>query len=214
MRVVEVGAAGSADTLVPGRPSGSGPRSRGGAWCGSRPPGSTAPTSCSRQGHYPPPPGASDVLGLEVSGTVAAVGRRSDWLVGGGPGLWAGDRGWVCGVLPRSDGAVPVPIPRGIDVVDAAALPEACLTVWTNVFERGRLASGERLLVHGGSSGIRDHRHPAGASRGGPPSTPRRAARRSVRRARTWGRKRAINYRDDGLRGRSSRSSPAERVST
>ena len=106
-----------------------------------------------RRGHYPPPKGASDLLGLEVSGTVAAVGDGvSRWRVG--------DR--VCGLVTGGGYAeycvVPaplcLPVPPGVDLVDAAALPEACLTVWTNVFERGRLQAGERLLVHGGSSGI------------------------------------------------------------
>ena len=106
-----------------------------------------------RRGHYPPPPGASDVLGLEVSGTVAAVGEAATgWRVGD----------TVCALLAGGGYAeycaVPaplcLPVPAGLDLVDAAALPEVVLTVWTNVFERGRLAAGETLLVHGGSSGI------------------------------------------------------------
>ena len=106
-----------------------------------------------RRGNYPPPLGESDVLGLEVSGTVAAVGDAV-------PTWGAGDA--VCALLAGGGYAeycaVPasqcLPVPAGIDVVDAAALPEVVLTVWTNVFERGRLAPGETLLVHGGSSGI------------------------------------------------------------
>jgi putative PIG3 family NAD(P)H quinone oxidoreductase len=106
-----------------------------------------------RRGNYPPPPGASDVLGLEVSGTVTAVGEVvSSWRVGDA----------VCALLAGGGYAeycaVPaplcLPVPAGIEVVDAAALPEVVLTVWTNVFERGGLAAGETLLVHGGSSGI------------------------------------------------------------
>ena len=106
-----------------------------------------------RRGQYPPPRGASDLLGLEVSGTVAAIGEDvSTWTVG--------DR--VCGLVTGGGYAeycvVPVPqclsIPEGVDLADAAALPEAAMTVWTNVFDRGRLQPGERLLVHGGSSGI------------------------------------------------------------
>ena len=106
-----------------------------------------------RRGNYPPPPGASDVLGLEVSGMVAAVGDAvSGWRVGDA----------VCALLSGGGYAdycaVPapqcLPVPAGIDIVDAAALPEVVLTVWTNVFERGRLAPDETLLVHGGSSGI------------------------------------------------------------
>ncbi len=106
-----------------------------------------------RRGHYPPPKGASDLLGLEVSGTVAAVGDGvSGWQVG--------DQ--VCGLVTGGGYAeycvIPapqcLPVPAGVELADAAALPEACMTVWTNVFDRGRLQAGETLLVHGGSSGI------------------------------------------------------------
>jgi NADPH2:quinone reductase len=106
-----------------------------------------------RRGDYPPPPGASEILGLEVSGTVAALGEGvSGWQVGDP----------VCALLAGGGYAeycaVPVPqclpVPAGVDLVDAAALPEVALTVWTNVFERGGLMPGETLLVHGGSSGI------------------------------------------------------------
>ena len=106
-----------------------------------------------RRGDYPPPPGASEILGLEVSGTVAALGEGvSGWQVGDP----------VCALLAGGGYAeycaVPAPqcrpVPAGVDLVDAAALPEVALTVWTNVFERGGLMPGETLLVHGGSSGI------------------------------------------------------------
>ncbi len=106
-----------------------------------------------RSGHYPPPPGASDILGLEVSGTVAGLGSdASGWEVGDA----------VCALLTGGGYAeyciapAPqcLPIPAGLDQIDAAAIPEAAFTVWTNVFERGRLAPGETLLVHGGSSGV------------------------------------------------------------
>jgi putative PIG3 family NAD(P)H quinone oxidoreductase len=106
-----------------------------------------------RRGDYPPPPGVSEVLGLEVSGTVAVLGKGvSGWQVGDS----------VCALLAGGGYAeycaVPapqcLPIPAGVGLVDAAALPEVALTVWTNVFERGGLMPGETLLVHGGSSGI------------------------------------------------------------
>jgi NADPH2:quinone reductase len=106
-----------------------------------------------RQGRYPPPRGASPVLGLEVAGEVAAVGA-------GALGWRVGER--VC-ALVNGGGyaeycAAPVvqclPWPKGYDAVRAAALPEACFTVWANLFELGRLASGESVLVHGGTSGI------------------------------------------------------------
>lgn len=106
-----------------------------------------------RQGHYPPPPGESEVPGLEVSGVVAAVGEGVDgWSVG--------DE--VCALLAGGGYAeqvrVPVgqllPVPEGVSLVDAAALPEVVCTVWSNVFLTANLQPGETLLVHGGSSGI------------------------------------------------------------
>jgi len=106
-----------------------------------------------RQGFYPPPPGASDVLGMECSGTVAAVGAGVDsWEVG--------DQ--ACALLSAgayaTQVAVPVgqlmPVPDGIDLVAAAALPEVAATVWSNVFMLAALQPGEVLLVHGGAGGI------------------------------------------------------------
>jgi len=106
-----------------------------------------------RQGHYPPPPGASDIPGLEVAGTVVAVGE-------GAAGWGVGDH--VCALVTGGGYAeycaapAPqcLPVPAGLDLVSAAALPEAAFTVWSNLFDRGRLAEGETVLVHGGSSGI------------------------------------------------------------
>ena len=106
-----------------------------------------------RQGNYPPPPGASDVIGLECSGTITALGPEvEDWSIG--------DQ--VCALLAGGGYAervaVPagqvMPIPDGVDLVTAAALPEVCCTVWSNVFMVGHLQPGESLLVHGGSGGI------------------------------------------------------------
>jgi putative PIG3 family NAD(P)H quinone oxidoreductase len=106
-----------------------------------------------RQGFYPPPPGASDVLGLECSGTVSAVGEGVErWQVG--------DR--VCALLAgggyAEKVAVPagqvMPVPDGIDLVTAGALPEVACTVWSNVFMVAGLRPDETLLVHGGAGGI------------------------------------------------------------
>jgi putative PIG3 family NAD(P)H quinone oxidoreductase len=106
-----------------------------------------------RQGQYAPPPGASDIIGLEVSGTLETVGEDvAGWAVG--------DE--VCALLAGGGYAeyvaVPagqlLPVPRGLDLVDAAALPEVACTVWSNVFMTADLEPGELLLVHGGSSGI------------------------------------------------------------
>ncbi len=106
-----------------------------------------------RQGAYPPPPGAPDVLGLECSGTVAALG---DGAEGWAPGdrvmaVVAGGGYAELAVVPA---ATLLPVPAGIDLVDAAAIPEVFTTVHDNVVLRGRLARGETLLVHGAASGI------------------------------------------------------------
>lgn len=106
-----------------------------------------------RRGHYPPPPGVTDVLGLEMAGEVAEVGD-------GVAGWSVGDE--VCAVLPGGGYAeqavvpaqVAMPLPPGLDVVQAAAVPEVFTTAWDNLFNRGRLTSGETVLLHGGSSGV------------------------------------------------------------
>ncbi|MFY1997393.1 NAD(P)H-quinone oxidoreductase [Achromobacter xylosoxidans] len=115
--------------------------------------GINRPDVLQRSGSYPPPPGASPYLGLEVAGTIVAVGPDATrWQVG--------DR--VCALTPGggyaqyclADERHCLPVPRGLDLLSAAAIPENYFTVWTNVFERARLAAGEKFLVHGGSSGI------------------------------------------------------------
>lgn len=115
--------------------------------------GVNRPDILQRQGKYAPPPGASDIPGLEVAGRVAACGKDvTEWnagdevcaLVAGG-----GYAEYCAAPVPQC-----LPVPRGLDLVQAAALPETVFTVWTNVFERGRLSAGETLLVHGGASGI------------------------------------------------------------
>ncbi len=115
--------------------------------------GVNRPDIVQREGHYDPPPGASDLPGLEVSGEVAALGEGVD-------GFAIGER--VCALLAGggyaeyvvAPGPQVLPVPDGVDMVGAAALPETVFTVWSNLCDRVRLASGERLLVHGGASGI------------------------------------------------------------
>ncbi len=152
MRVVEITAPGEPEVLVPAeRPV---PRPAGGeVLIRVAAAGVNRPDVMQRQGKYPPPPGASDLPGLEVAGTVAAVGADvARWQVG--------DR--VCALVAGGGYAeycvAPalqcLPVPGDLDPVAAAAIPETFFTVWTNVFERGRLSAGEWLLVHGGSSGI------------------------------------------------------------
>ncbi len=118
--------------------------------------GINRPDVVQRKGHYAPPPGASDLPGLEVAGVV----EGGDAAAMAQAGLKVGDR--VCALLSGGGYAqwctAPVaqclPVPQGLSDVEAAALPETFFTVWSNVFDRGRLQSGETLLVQGGSSGI------------------------------------------------------------
>ena len=106
-----------------------------------------------RQGHYPPPPGASAYLGLECSGRVAAVGADvTGWAVGDEACALLSGGGYAARVAVPA--AQLLPVPTGVSLVDAAALPEVACTVWSNVFMTAALAPGEWLLVHGGSSGI------------------------------------------------------------
>ncbi len=115
--------------------------------------GVNRPDVIQRLGLYPPPPGASDLPGLEVAGTVAAVGAGvSGWNTGDRVCALTNGGGYAEYVTAPAGQCLPVP--RELDLLDAAGLPETCFTVWTNVFERGRLQPGESLLVHGGSSGI------------------------------------------------------------
>jgi len=115
--------------------------------------GVNRPDILQRLGKYPPPPGASDIPGLEVAGTI--VETAAD------PSRWRlGDR--VCALVAGGGYAeyclAPavqcLPIPGGMSVISAAAVPETFFTVWTNLFRRGGLQPGERVLIHGGSSGI------------------------------------------------------------
>ncbi|MEO7276180.1 MAG: NAD(P)H-quinone oxidoreductase [Vicinamibacterales bacterium] len=115
--------------------------------------GVNRPDLMQRQGKYPPPPGASDILGLELAGTVDRVGALVErWKVGDRVcALVAGGAYAEYATVPEPQA---LPIPAGLDVVHAAAVPETYFTVWTNLFQRGRLQQGERVLVHGGTSGI------------------------------------------------------------
>ncbi|MEY4677131.1 MAG: Phthiocerol synthesis polyketide synthase type PpsC [Pseudomonadota bacterium] len=115
--------------------------------------GVNRPDCLQRSGRYPPPPGASPILGLEASGEVVGLGegvtrwKLGDWLCGlANGGAYAE---YVC--IPQGQC---LPIPKGLNLLQAAALPENYFTVWTNVFQRGQLKAGETFMVHGGSSGI------------------------------------------------------------
>ena len=125
--------------------------------------GVNRPDLMQREGRYPPPKGTTDIPGLEISGVITALGPADS---AGGPQSASG-RVWrvgdeVCALVAgggyaaqcAAPGVQCLPVPRGIALEDAAAIPETFFTVWTNIFDRGRLAAGECLLVHGGTSGI------------------------------------------------------------
>ena len=115
--------------------------------------GVNRPDLLQRQGKYPPPAGAPDTLGLEVAGEVVSLGAGAPrWKVGDTVCALLGGGGYAQYVAVDARQALPVPI--GVDVVQAAALPETVFTVFSNVFERARLQAGETLLVHGATSGI------------------------------------------------------------
>src|SRR5450432_112860 len=115
--------------------------------------GVNRPDVMQRQGRYPPPPGASDLPGMEIAGEIVALGPKVS-------GLSVGDQ--ITSLLPGGGyaayaiAAAPLcmPIPKGLSMVEAAAIPETFMTVWTNLFERGGCKAGDTVLIHGGTSGI------------------------------------------------------------
>lgn len=115
--------------------------------------GVNRPDAIQRAGAYPPPPGASDIPGLEFAGEIVALGPEvTGWQVGDQIAALVTGGGYAEYALAPARQCLPVP--RGRSLLEAAALPETYFTVWTNLFDRARFAEGERLLVHGGSSGI------------------------------------------------------------
>lgn len=115
--------------------------------------GINRPDLMQRAGLYPPPPGAPATLGLEAAGEVAGVGANvTRWKAGDRVTALLPGGGYADYALAHADAALP--IPHGLSLIEAAALPETVFTVWANVFEAGALKAGERFLVHGGASGI------------------------------------------------------------
>ena len=115
--------------------------------------GVNRPDVLQRQGLYPPPAGAPDILGLEVAGKVAALGRDAARFAIGDPVLALVPGGGYAQYCAAHESNA-LPIPSGVSMIEAGAVPETFFTVWTNVFDRGGLKAGETLLVHGGTSGI------------------------------------------------------------
>jgi putative PIG3 family NAD(P)H quinone oxidoreductase len=152
MTAIEIATPGGPETLRPARRPVPKP-GRGEVLIKVEAAGVNRPDVVQRQGNYPQPPGVTDIPGLEVAGTVVAVGEAPN-------GLKAGDK--VCALLAGGGyaeyAAAPVdqclPFPKGISTLEAAAIPETYFTVWDNLFTRGRLKKGETVLIHGGTSGI------------------------------------------------------------
>src|SRR6266403_6048083 len=152
MNVVEIAAPGGPEQLKPAvRPV---PRpGKGEVLIRLAAAGVNRPDVMQRQGRYPPPPGASDLPGLEVAGEIVAIGPETSdvsvgdkvtaLLPGGGYAEYAVASALLC-----------LPIPEGLSMTEAAAIPETFFTVWTNLFDRGRCKAGDTVLIHGGTSGI------------------------------------------------------------
>jgi putative PIG3 family NAD(P)H quinone oxidoreductase len=157
--------------------------------------GVNRPDCLQRRGLYPPPPGASDLPGLEAAGVVAAIGNQVNTVA-------VGDH--VCALLAGGGYAeycvAPaiqcLPVPNNLSLIEAAALPETFFTVWTNVFELGALRPGERLLVHGGASGIGTTAIQLGVALGSEVFATA-GSRDKVRLCETLGATKAVNYRNE-----------------
>ena len=152
MRAVEMDSAGGPEVLRPGTRPVPKPKPHE-VLVEVEAAGVNGPDIMQRKGLYPPPPGASDLLGLEVSGTVAACGAGvTQWTVGDAVCALTDGGGYAEYVAV--DAAHCLPIPGGFSLRDAAGLPEAFTTVWSNLFLEGGLHAGQTLLVHGGAGGI------------------------------------------------------------
>jgi putative PIG3 family NAD(P)H quinone oxidoreductase len=151
MRVIEIAAPGGPEQLRPAsRPT---PKpGKGEVLIKVAAAGVNRPDVLQRMGVYPPPPGASDIPGLEISGTVVAAGQGATHLIGSRQCALVAGGGYAeyC-VAPAG---TCLPVPEVLRMAEAAAMPETLFTVWVNLFERGFAAEGDTVLVHGGTSGI------------------------------------------------------------
>jgi putative PIG3 family NAD(P)H quinone oxidoreductase len=148
-----------------------------------------------RQGFYPPPPGASEILGLECSGRIAAVGTDVDsWQVGDEVCALLAGGGYAERVVVPAGQCMPVP--AGIDLITASALPEVACTVWSNVVQLAGLVEGESFLVHGGSSGIGTMAIQVADALGASPILCTVGSNDKAERCRELGADVVINYRD------------------
>ncbi len=156
--------------------------------------GVNRPDCIQRQGHYAPPPGTTDIPGLEVSGEVVGLGDGAErWEVGDAVCALVAGGGYAEYVTAPAVQCLPVP--DGLDMIEAAALPETFFTVWSNVFERAALREGESFMVHGGSSGIGTTAIQI-ASRLGARVIATAGSDEKCRACEALGAERTVNYRD------------------
>ncbi len=156
--------------------------------------GVNRPDCIQRQGHYAPPPGTTDIPGLEVSGEVVGLGDGAErWEVGDAVCALVAGGGYAEYVTAPAVQCLPVP--DGLDMIEAAALPETFFTVWSNVFERAALREGESFMVHGGSSGIGTTAIQI-ASRLGARVIATAGSDEKCHACETLGAERTVNYRD------------------
>ena len=157
--------------------------------------GVNRPDALQRAGNYAPPPGASDLPGLEAAGVVHAIGSNvSRWKVGDAVTALLPGGGYAEYAVTHQDHALAVP--AGLSMAEAAALPETAFTVWSNVFMRSGLKAGERFLVHGGSSGIGTMAIQLASALGARVFTTAGSAEKCAKCV-ELGAERAINYRDE-----------------
>ncbi|NQW01419.1 MAG: NAD(P)H-quinone oxidoreductase [Rhodospirillales bacterium] len=157
--------------------------------------GVNRPDCIQRMGNYAPPPGTTDIPGLEVSGEIVQIGNQvTDWAVGDKVAALVAGGGYAQYVAAPALQCLP--IPAGLSMLEAAALPETCFTVWSNVFERGALQPGETLLVHGGSSGIGTTAIQIASQRGARVMATAGNAEK-CQACLDLGAERAVNYRDE-----------------
>jgi putative PIG3 family NAD(P)H quinone oxidoreductase len=157
--------------------------------------GINRPDVLQRMGKYEPPPGATDIPGLEAAGIIVGLGEGvSDFKLGDKVCALLAGGGYAEYVTAPS--AQVLPVPDGLSMVDAACLPETFFTVWSNVFDRGRLKAGETFLVHGGSSGIGTTAIPLAKAFGAKVFTTAGSAEKCAACV-ELGADRAINYKDE-----------------
>jgi NADPH2:quinone reductase len=191
---VEISTPGKPEVLKPARRAMPVPRA-GEVMVAVQAAGVNRPDVLQRIGRYPVPKNASDLPGLEVAGTIAAVGPGADrWKVGDAVCALTNGGGYASHCLAPAGSVLPVP--AGFSMIEAAAVPETFFTVWSNVFERARLAPGESLLVQGGSSGIGTTAIQLAAARGHTVYATAGSAEKCAACERL-GARRAVNYRDE-----------------